>query len=81
MFNVEESIKGQKEFCEKSNCPKFAPPTGVCWSCHKNIYEEVQHNILIKMVDRKSVTTGISTEAAKTGLITGCPHCHRSYCD
>jgi len=29
----------------------------------------------------KQIYTGISLEKASTQLITGCPHCHRSYCD
>lgn len=64
-YNIEESTKGQKEYCENHELPHFAPSDGICWSCHRQIYDE----------DR------ISVEEAKSELITGCPVCHRSFCD
>lgn len=40
-------------------------PSGKCWNCCRNIFLE----------------GGISVEEASGCLITGCPFCHRSYCD
>lgn len=71
-FNVSESIKGQKEYCIKNEAPDFAPSNGVCWKCHNNIYKPIKN---------RGYVSGITTEKAKTELVTGCPHCHRSYCD
>ena len=82
-YNVSKAIKAQEELCKKEGYPDFAPHSGVCWNCRRNIYEVVEH-------DRKDCygsptgekfTTGISVEKAGTELVTGCPHCNRSYCD
>ena len=57
--DVEAARKAQEELCAKEGLPHFAPRSGECWSCGKQIYEEL---------DGQS-------------LVTGCPSCHRSYCD
>ena len=44
----------------------FAPSDGRCWSCMEKITEG----------DR-----GITVESLGEWIITGCPYCHRSYCD
>lgn len=56
---ISESIKAQWQLCATSGLPHFAPTDGVCWSCFRQIYEEL---------DGES-------------FVTGCPFCHRSYCD
>ena len=71
-FNVADAAKAQKKLQEDKNYPDFAPSSGTCYSCNKNIYREIDHG---------SYQTGISVERATNELITGCPHCHRSYCD
>lgn len=71
-YNIQEAAKAQKEYQEKTNSPDFAPRNGVCWRCKQNIYKEI---------DKGSYKTGITVERAKTSLVTGCPHCNRSYCD
>ena len=78
-YNIEKAVAAQKEHLKelaKKN-PKdwmaesfargigFAPVSGVCYRCHKNIYSE----------------DGISVEQASKELVTGCPFCHRSYVD
>lgn len=75
VFNVQESIKAQRNYCEKTGAPHFAPRNGVCWSCNKNIYEEHPWKY------NPEITSGIDVERAATELVTGCPHCNRSYCD
>lgn len=62
-------ITEQKKLCDERNFPHFAPKNGDCYHCGKNMYQ----NYVIK--GRQSY--------GKDGkeLITGCPHCHGSYCD
>lgn len=72
MFNVEEANKAQDTYCDKNNLPMFAPSTGNCYRCHKNIYLPFQ---------KGDIVTGISVESAGRRLITGCPHCGKSFCD
>ena len=76
-FNVYESIKAQAKYCEETKSPHFAPQNGVCWNCRKNIYEQHEKE---GYQGRKWIT-GITTEKASSELVTGCPHCNRSYCD
>ena len=72
MFNVIEARAAQMKHCEDKELPHFAPKSGNCWSCGKNIYQEI---------DKGNYSTGITVEEAGRQLITGCPHCSRSYCD
>lgn len=76
-YNVRVSIESQKKLCETKKLPLFAPYDGVCWNCHKNIYEPFKQS---RDNDGVSIT-GITTAQAGTELVTGCPHCCRTYCD
>lgn len=71
-FDKNKSIEAQKKYCKEKRYPHFAPSGGHCWSCGRNIYEPKEN---------KYGTTGITLEQASNQLVTGCPHCHRSYCD
>lgn len=77
-YDVSLAVKAQKEYCKSSGAPHFAPRNGVCWKCNKNIYE--QHEKRYAGNDKVFVF-GISVEKAGSELVTGCPHCNRSYCD
>lgn len=44
----------------------FAPNDGKCYYCDKSICEGDK---------------AITVESLGDGIITGCPYCHRSYCD
>ncbi|OKP91887.1 hypothetical protein A3844_01880 [Paenibacillus helianthi] len=79
MYDVQESIKAQEIYCEENKAPHFAPKTGRCWSCNQNIYAPGHHVWKGKSDGRESA--GISVEKAGRELVTGCPHCFRSYCD
>jgi hypothetical protein len=68
-FNVSASIQAQKKLCDEKQLPHFAPKSGECWRCQRNIYEPDERGF------------GITTERAGAELVTGCPHCFRSYCD
>lgn len=77
-YDVSLAVKAQKDYCKSSGAPHFAPRNGVCWKCNKNIYE--QHEKQYAGNDKVFVF-GISVEKAGSELVTGCPHCNRSYCD
>ena len=64
----------QIKYCHDNKAPYFAPEDGRCYKCHANIYEKSH-------LHDGSVSWGITIESAGAKLITGCPHCHRSYCD
>lgn len=83
-FNVQKSIKAQSKYCERTGSPHFAPHSGVCWNCRRNIYEAVEQKRILYWElgqPEQSYTTGINTKKAGEELVTGCPHCNRSYCD
>lgn len=75
-YNVAEAIDAQKAYCERTRAPHFAPRDGICWRCHQQIYAG-------KWVETPygKYHSGISVEKAGSSLVTGCPHCNRSYCD
>lgn len=75
IFDVQASIKAQEKYCKENGLPHFAPHNGRCWSCGKNIYKEYPNSY------NPEITDGIDVERAATELVTGCPHCNRSYCD
>lgn len=78
-YDVNEAIKAQKQYCKENRVPNFTPENGRCWSCNQNIYSHGKSVWKGKFDGRESV--GISVEKAGQELVTGCPHCHRSYCD
>lgn len=78
MFNAPTSIEAQRKYCEDNKAPHFAPRSGRCWSCGRNIYEEYKS---VSFYSDHVRITGITTEKAANSLVTGCPHCNRSYCD
>ena len=66
--DVRFAIAAQEKYCKDSHDPLFAPEDGFCHSCGKQIYADIHHS------------RGYQNRAPNE-LITGCPHCHRSYCD
>lgn len=80
-YNVSASIHAQAKLCEEKDYPHFAPKNGRCWNCGKNIYEP-QKIIRAQVTEReREYIYGVTVEKAGSELITGCPHCNRSYCD
>lgn len=75
-FNAAEAIAAQKKYCDDHCLPHFAPHDGICWRCHRQIYagEWVE-------TPYGKYHSGVSVEKAGSSLVTGCPHCNRSYCD
>lgn len=74
-YDVKSSIACQERYCKENGYPMFAPSDGICYRCGRNIYSP--H--LIRGTNDKY--SGIPTFRAGCTLITGCPHCHYSYCD
>lgn len=68
IFNSVAAGKAQSNFCLANGLPEFAPHSGNCFRCGKNIYQ----------LDR---FTGFSVRYAASHHITACPHCHYSFCD
>lgn len=63
---INECILKQKALCDSNkDYWHFAPHDGYCYSCKKNIYQNYG--------DRAGYTG--------ESYITGCRHCHTSYCD
>lgn len=68
-YDVEQASLAQKAYCKENGYPLFVHLQGLCWSCNKNIYLNEEY------------TKGYSVELAGSELLTGCPHCKRSYLD
>jgi len=73
LYDTEKAIAAQNQYCAEKGFPHFAPHTGRCYRCGRDIYSEIEHP-----TGRK---TGITVERASHELITGCPHCNYSFCD
>lgn len=71
-YNRELAAAAQAAFTKEKGYPHFAPNDGECWSCHNNIYDPFDNGRYI---------AGISVEQAGSELVTGCPHCCKSYCN
>lgn len=83
LFNVTKSIVGQRKVCKGG--PHFAPEDGVCWFCRRNIYDPRFYKAggysQRTTFENCDYVSGITIEKASTQMITGCPHCNRSYVD
>ena len=81
-YDVDKARQAQAILCKEKGYPDFAPSSGSCWKCHRNIYEQVEREQKDWLAGKMTkYTTGITVDKASTKLITGCPHCNRSYCD
>lgn len=88
-YNPALAIQKQSELCKEKDYPHFAPKSGRCWKCNRDIYSPVgwskyefgrRKQVALDSPELNSIT-GITVEKASNELITGCPHCNRSYCD
>ena len=68
-IEINECISDQVQLCKEKDYPHFAPKSGRCWKCNRIIYQNY-------IIDGR-VRNG---ETGKE-FVTGCPHCHSSYCD
>jgi len=76
-YDIAKACAAQAKYLKDTNTPDFPPASGRCYRCKKNIYER----IVQKSYDGREYAAGISVEEASTRLVTGCPHCHRSFVD
>lgn len=74
MYDPIAASRAQADYCQDHGLPWFAPYDGLCYCCGRNIYKPVTW-------ESTGTTTGITVESASSMLITGCPHCHRTYVD
>ena len=72
-FDIKKACEAQEKYCKEKNYPHFAPLNGRCYECNYNIYQHIDHG--------RGYKSGYSVEKASCELITGCPHCHISYCE
>lgn len=86
-YNIQEACEAQKQYVMNyaKNHPQdifadmfakgegFAPKSGCCWRCSRNIYAEATIN--------GRISKGYSVERASKEMITGCPHCYASFVD
>ncbi|VDG98872.1 Uncharacterised protein [Lysinibacillus sphaericus] len=85
-FNAMKASEAQRNYIERTGSPKFPPAYGTCWNCNKNIYELYYWKFECgqkRPANEEDFTlkSGITVEKAGESLVTGCPHCNRSYCD
>ena len=74
-YDIQKATEAQKDFATSKDAPFFPPLSGLCWNCLENIY-------LPKEVYRKGKVVGyrgITIKRAGEKLITGCPHCNKSF--
>jgi hypothetical protein len=64
-FDSTVAAAAQRRYCAAKSLPMFAPSDGRCGWCHGDIDGKGRYSV----------------EEAGSGMITGCPICHRSFCD
>ena len=62
----------QEEYCAENEVPMYAPYSGSCPRCYKDIYHDYKRN-------DGSVSRGYSISEARRIHITDCPHCNASF--
>ena len=72
-WDVTAAKAAQWDYCSENGYPIFAPSSGFCPRCRRQIYYPI--------VYPDGSTAGISVEYARNNLITGCPFCYTSFCD
>lgn len=80
MYDIPKAISAQSDYCKQKDAPHFVPRGGICYKCHKNIYQEHEKTETF-FGETRTRKTGITVEKAASELVTGCPHCNISYCD
>jgi predicted nucleic acid-binding Zn-ribbon protein len=41
MATIAEKIKAQAAYHRRTGNPAFAPSDGICWACHRQIYDRI----------------------------------------
>ena len=42
---MKTKIENQKKYCKEKGLPLFVPGDGICFSCHKQIYEKITEEV------------------------------------
>lgn len=71
-YDVGMATAAQDEYCHINHTPHFAPYSGFCYKCNRNIYVPYQ--------TLDGAVKGIPVKWARTHLVTKCPHCNYSFC-
>ena len=74
VYQPREAADAQKRFCERNGYLLFAPYSGYCFKCGRNIYAPFKTRA-------GDTLPGYTVEQAGHMLITYCPFCHTSYID
>lgn len=69
-----EAAEAQARFCRHNGYLMYAPGSGYCFKCGRNIYKPYISATGVEV-------PGYTVEQAGRGLITGCPFCHATYID
>lgn len=67
---LDDCKERHRELCAQQGLPNFAPTRGICYRCHRNIYQPYP-------IKSGQISEGETGEE----YITGCPHCHHSFCE
>ena len=73
-YRPREAAEAQARFCERNGYLLFAPYSGYCYKCGRNIYTPFKTRA-------GDMLPGYTVEQAGHTLITCCPFCHVSYID
>jgi PP-loop superfamily ATP-utilizing enzyme len=79
-YNSELANSAQFKMCKEKDYPHFAPPR-TCYACKRDIFQPFTRKMRNYEGKEVEVTSGIKVADAGNSHITGCPHCHYSYCD
>lgn len=72
-YDTQRASAAQEKYCSDHGLPRFAPKSGTCPRCGRNIYDPHEYG--------GQIASGIDVESAGSRQITGCPHCHTTFCD
>lgn len=70
-MSIEAAKLAQEEYCEENGVPHFAPYSGICHRCFRNIYQ--------RHVEKDKDDRGYTAQEARHTHITSCPHCNASF--
>jgi len=81
LYDTEKAIEAQNYYCYKNEIINFSPEDGSCFFCGKNIFEKRLITPTRVAETLKPRYSGIDVATAGEELITGCPHCNKTFID
>lgn len=90
-YDIPQAVAAQRHYCREKGLPNFVGGGG-CLTCKRNVFalQKTRHHQTSEVDERGGLhpfgpetehETGISVEEAGATLVTGCPHCHRTFCE